>query len=204
MPETLCSHTAPVARKGSPAPFCSLTSHHCHGHLVSGPRPVPAPAPASLHLTVPWSRRGTTAAQNAATPAWQVQVTAQHCVPPTSATFLPTRPGSYAVQNTRGVDPCITLPPPSSPQPHPQKDRHSLSSNASTKEWLVLKLHPATPGKLGSWAPQPVAPGCFLPWGHWQAVQAAGMERERGGGSCCCPGFPRIKYEQPCCVILNC
>lgn len=127
----------PSGKEGSPGPFCSLTPHHCHAHLASGPRPVQAPAPSSQHHCIsqplganvgparaaqaPRARSappGTPAAQSRATPGRQVQVTAQHRLPHACAAFLPTRPaaGSHAVQDTHGVNdrgpPVIFFQPP--------------------------------------------------------------------------------------------
>lgn len=127
----------PSGKEGSPSPFCSLTPHHCHAHLASGPRPVQAPAPSSQHHCIsqplgaivgparaaqaPRARSappGTPAAQSRATPGGQVQVTASHRLPHACAAFLPTRPaaGSHAVQDTHGVNdrgpPVIFFQPP--------------------------------------------------------------------------------------------
>lgn len=99
---------------------------------------LPCPFPtAPLHLTVPCSRCGTRWPRT----GWQV--TAQHGVPHTSATFPPattcrTRVGS------------IPVPPIPSFQPHPQRDRQSM---------LLQQL----PGTAGLWAPPAWAPGSASP-----------------------------------------
>lgn len=171
MPETLRSHTGPVAKKGSPAPLCSLTSH------PALPLPHSPPAP-HRPLQPMWH----TVAQN-----WMAGDSTARCAP--HFCHVPTsQPGSHDVQNTRGVNPCA---------PHPLLPAPSSKGQA---------VHAPAAAPWHGWALGTPSLGTrlCLPWGHWRAARAAGMQWEGGGGSCCCPGFPRIKYEQPCCVILNC
>lgn len=74
------------------------------------------------------------------------------------------------------VTPCC----PWLPQPHlPAHTTNAIFQPRCSQQWPQLGAAPRSP----------------------RAV-AEGDSRRRG--SCCCPGFPRIKYEQPCCVILNC
>lgn len=97
-----------------------------------------------------------------------------------------------SVRSTSEVDPrCSPSPPCSSPfcSPHNQNCH------------LTATLPP--PRSRPQLAGQPPARDAA----HLPPQRGGGTgkgEREGGGGSCCCPGFPRIKYEQPCCVILNC
>lgn len=98
-------------------------------------------------------------------------------------------------------------PPPYSPQPHPHGDRPAILQQPSHRRGAAgAEAAPSAPP--GSWGllGQPPAPSTRLlpPRRDRRRRGRQGREREGGGGSCCCPGFPRIKYEQPCCVILNC
>lgn len=89
--------------------------------------------------------------------------------------------------------------PPSSCWPRPHRDRSATFSHAcrATAAGAPTAPHPVL-GAQGS-----PAPGCCLPR-EAREVQQRGRQEGGRRGPCCCPGFPRIKYEQPCCVILNC
>lgn len=112
-------------------------------------------------------------AQNGAVPGWQVQVTAQRRVPHTSATLLPTRPGSWqplCAQHAWGQSlrpSVISFQRP----PHPYRDRHSIFQQHSQQGLAGPKATPCNPWQAGTPGhPQPAAPppGCSLPRGHWQ------------------------------------
>lgn len=182
--QRLCALTLPQWQRRA----LLVPSAASHPTTAMPPLPLatacPSPCPfltAPAHLTAPWSCRGTMVAQNTDMPAWQIQVTAQHCVPHASATILLPRPGSRAAQNTRGGNAGVPLPPPSSPQPQPQRDRRSIFQQCFQPGVAAPKATPCNPWQAGAPGhPQPAAPGCFLPWGHWQRRGQQGWSG-RGG-----------------------
>lgn len=100
---------------------------------------------------------------------------------PHSATFLPTRPGSWQPCHAEHAWSHSLCHPATSSQPHPQRHRRSISSSTSTKERLVLKQHPELLAGGGSRAP-PARGTRLLPPGDTgkQRGQQGGSGREEG------------------------
>lgn len=207
---TAAPTTVPPTQAPAPSRQHRCISQSLQADLGPGWRSTGAAEQGVLHQGRSSSHGGAELSDAGRHSANQVQSTAV-CAPCFHPEFLLTTAGGLqprSVQNTSEVNPCIS-PRHLCTAPGPilaGADVPSYSNASTTKERLVLNLHPPPPwqavGSRGS--PWPTTPGCFPPRDRRQQHGQQGQEREGGGGSCCCPGFPRIKYEQPCCVILNC
>lgn len=179
MPETLRSHTAPLAKKGSPGPFCSLTSHHCHAHLASGhslSQSLPLPH-SPLELT--WHHGDPERSH-----AWMADAGDSTALCAPHLCHVPTNQAwqlAATLHRTR-VESIPASLPPSSPQPHPQRDRHPISHQRFPQGVAGPKAAPCKPRRAGAPGhPQPAAPGCLLPWGRRQRRGQQGWSgREEG------------------------
>lgn len=107
------------------------------------------------------------------------QVTAQQGVPHTCATFLPSSLAATPCRTRVETTPVSPPVPSFSPIPRGTDIASSSSFHQGVAAPEAIPCHPWQAGAPGH--PQPVAPGCCLPWGHGQAVWAAGMERREEG-----------------------
>lgn len=191
-----CSFPAASLHLAAPSRFGTQMEergHHGAGSAPPGQEQQPQWSRAELHQTAQYRLK-----QCSTCPILSSRVSTNHGWW-FATTLCPERKCSQSLR--------LPLSPPSSPWPILTGTDVPSYSNASTaKERLVLNQHPPPPWQAaGSWgSPWPATPGCFHPRDVRQQRGRQGQEQEGGGGSCCCPGFPRIKYEQPCCVILNC